>query len=123
MASKKEAVVQRNLKVLFYSTLGGMLITAALWFCLALFNESDHPLLHDIFSFTLLWPVAVCLHLSGPGPRIGPPAMNWHEGTPVQLVAAMIGLGLTWAFYAGVIALAVWLRRRRRAAIVTSITH
>ena len=41
-----------------------------------------------IVANVVLWPVHVCVYLSGPGPSIGPPEKQWHEWTPVQGLAA-----------------------------------
>jgi hypothetical protein len=61
----------------------------------------------------LFWPVAVCVHLSGPGASLGGSPERF-EATPVQIVAAILGIGLTWVFYSSLVFLIVWLRSRRR---------
>jgi len=64
----------------------------------------------------VLWPVTVCVNLTGPGPSIGPPEKNRHEATPVQFLAVVIGSGLSWFFYSSLGFVLLWLRRRRYAA-------
>jgi hypothetical protein len=68
----------------------------------------------------VLWPVTACLYLSGPGPNIGSPEKHWHEWTPVQDFAVVIGIGLSWVFYSSVVFLIIWLQHRRRALRKTS---
>lgn len=64
----------------------------------------------------VLWPVHVCVYLSGPGPSIGPPEKQWHEWTPVQDFAVAAGIGLSWMFYSTLTFVTVRLRGRQRAA-------
>jgi hypothetical protein len=64
----------------------------------------------------LLWPVAVCLYLVGPGPRIGPPDKNFHEWTPVHSLALMVGIGLSWVFYTGLVFAFMKSRSRHNAS-------
>jgi hypothetical protein len=49
-----------------------------------------------------LWPVAICLRLSGPGVNIGTPQKPFYEGTPLQLFASDVGVGLSWVFFMSV---------------------
>src|SRR5690348_8076124 len=51
----------------------------------------------------LFWPVALCENIVGPGPRIGPPGKQLMEGTPVQAVAAAIGVAFSWMFWSSVL--------------------
>lgn len=97
---------------------GGMLIAAVL-----LFASVDSPLLGagvdmpaSVVTATkvVLWPIAVCLYLSGPGPSIGPAEKHLHEWTPVQDFAVVAGIGLSWAFYSSIVFLLIWLRQKRR---------
>jgi hypothetical protein len=37
-----------------------------------------------------------------------------HGGTPVQILAAFIGIGLSWTFYSSVVFFILWLRRKWR---------
>jgi hypothetical protein len=64
-------------------------------------------------TYAALWPVAALVYLSGPGPNLGTPEKPIHEGTPVQLFAAAIGIGVTWIFYTSLMFLIFWLRHRR----------
>ena len=64
----------------------------------------------------VLWPVDLCVYLSGPGPSIGPPEKQWHEWTPVQDLAVAAGVGISWMFYSTLVFVAVWIRDRQRAA-------
>ena len=70
----------------------------------------------------LLWPIAVCLYLSGPGPNIGSPEKHLHEWTPVQDFAVITGIALSWVFYSSVVFLLIWLQQRRHALRGTSGT-
>lgn len=70
----------------------------------------------NIIAKILLWPITAFMHLAGPGPRIGPPEKNWHEGTPVHVFAFLLGVGFSFVFYS-VIAFVVLHRRSvRRSA-------
>jgi len=64
----------------------------------------------------VLWPVTICLYLSGPGANIGPPEKHQHEWTPVQDLAVVTGVGRSWIFCSSLTFVAVRLRRRRPAA-------
>jgi hypothetical protein len=64
----------------------------------------------------VLWPIAVCLYLAGPGPNIGPAEKHLHEWTPVQDFAVVAGIGLSWAFYSSIVFLLIWLWQKRRLA-------
>ena len=97
-------------KWLLISVVGGVVITATL-----LFSENvmlEVPPSVEAVARVVLWPVAVCEYLVGPGPNIGPPEKHQHEATPVQFLAAVIGIGLSWMFYSSV--LFVILRSRHR---------
>ena len=97
-----------------------MLIAAIL-----LFAEVDIPLLGVGVDMpasvvtaakVVLWPIAVCLYLSGPGPSIGPAEKHLHEWTPVQDFAVLVGVGLSWTFYSSIVFLGIRLRHKRRLA-------
>jgi hypothetical protein len=60
-------------------------------------------------AWIVLWPVAVCQNITGPGPRLG---QHGHEGTPVQLVASIVGVGMAWAVYSSIFFFVVSFRRR-----------
>jgi hypothetical protein len=63
----------------------------------------------------VLWPIAVCLYLSGPGPNIGSAEKHLQEWTPVQDFAVVAGIGLSWVFYSSIVFLLIWLQHKRRA--------
>ena len=81
----------------------------------------DNPVV-DRAVDVVFWPMAVCVYLSGPGVPIGPPEKHMYEGTPVQIVAAFLGVGVIWFFYSSLGFLIFWLRRRRRAIRTTTPT-
>jgi hypothetical protein len=62
----------------------------------------------DQIAWIVLWPVVLCLKITGQGPRLGP---HGHEGTPVQLVAAIIGVVVAWGVYSSIVFLAGSIRR------------
>lgn len=57
------------------------------------------------FWFAILWQVNLMLWLAGPGPVIGYGANGapLHEGTPVHMVAAFLGLAIGAIVYAALI--------------------
>jgi len=59
-----------------------------------------------------LWPIWVCERLVGPGPRLG----GGHEGTPVQVLAAFIGIALAWCFYSVLFLFILEMRKRNRSS-------
>ena len=98
------------------SVVGGVLITVAL----TVFTDNwvvDIPDSVAAIAKIVFWPVAVCLYFSGPGPSMGPPERHLREGTPVQFIAVMIGLGLSWVFYSSLVFFIWRLWRRCRAAV------
>jgi len=102
-------------KWLLVSVVGGLLIAVALFFSDTLFDAvADVPAPLGAAANVVLWPVAVCVHLSGPGPNIGTPQKPFHEWTPVQDFAVVIGIGLSWVFYSSIVFLLIWLRQKRR---------
>src|SRR6266404_3531068 len=82
---------------LLISLVSGFLIAAAL---IAVVDIFEPP---EIVTKVLLWPVTACVYLVGPGPNIGPPGKHMHEGTPVHVLAAMVGYGLSWIFYSSLV--------------------
>jgi len=68
------------------------------------------PTIHP-FIRTVLWPYGLLMSLAGRGPNIGSPEQPLYEGTPVHLLAAVVGLMLSWLFYSVAIG-ALWWRRR-----------
>lgn len=101
---------------LLVSVGGGLLLTLLL---LAFADRwvADVPGPVLVIAKIVLWPVVVCIELSGPGPSIGPPEKHGHEGTPVQFLAAGIGVGFSWGFYTSLGFLVLWLRRRGRSSL------
>jgi hypothetical protein len=107
-------------KWLIFSLGGGVLITAVLLaFPGALPDTMPAPL--DPSAAVVLWPVTVCELLVGPGPTIGPPNHHLHEGTPLNMLAAVLGLGLSWMFYSSLVLVATgaWHRRQLSEAATT----
>ena len=75
----------------------------------------DRPsALRDRVIEIVFWPIAVCVYLSGHGAPIGPPEKHMYEATPVQVLAALIGIALSWIFYSSLVFFVVWFRKRRR---------
>jgi hypothetical protein len=74
-------------KWLLVSVAGGVLIAAVL-----LFVSVNTPIGVGVgvpgslgaVAKVVLWPIAVCLYLSSPGPNIGSAEKHLHEWTPVQ---------------------------------------
>jgi hypothetical protein len=99
---------------LLVSVGGGVLITVLL-FAFAEGWVVDVPGPVAVIAKVVFWPVVVCVNLSGPGPSIGPPEKHLHEGTPVQFLAAVIGVGVSWGFYSSVGFLVFRLWRRPRS--------
>jgi hypothetical protein len=62
----------------------------------------------------VLWPIAVCLYLLGPGPNLGPAEKHLHEWTPVQDFAVVAGVGISWALYSSIVFMLIWFRHKRR---------
>jgi hypothetical protein len=78
------------------SITAGVLITGAL--CIVLLPiPQDDPL--NIITKILLWPITALMHMAGPGPGIGPPEKHLHEGTPVHVLAFLLGTGFSCIFY------------------------
>ena len=97
-------------------SVGGAALVTVLLFVFADNWAPDVPGPVASVATIVLWPVTVCVNLTGPGPSIGPPEKHWQEGTPVQFLAVVIGMGLSWLFYSSLGYLLVWLWRRRHPA-------
>jgi hypothetical protein len=110
-------LVRLTKKWLLISVGGGFLLTATLFALpdsfVLIAGTKPHPVFDAVMQ-ALFWPVALCVYLSGPGPDIGQPGRHMHEATPVQIFAALIGIGLSWTFYSSLIFFVLWLRRKRR---------
>jgi hypothetical protein len=102
-------------KWLLVSVCGAVLVTVLL-FVFAGSWVADVPGPVAFVARIVLWPVAICVNLTGPGPSIGPPEKHWHEATPVQFLAVVVGVGLSWLFYSSLGFLLLWLWRRRHPA-------
>ena len=106
-------------KWLITSLGGGALLIAGLLAApdsvLFLGEDKPHPVADKVVQ-AVFWPIAVCTYLSGPGVPIGPPEKHMYEATPIQVVAALVGIGLSWAFYSSLAFLIFWLWRRRRVS-------
>jgi len=106
-------------KWLLVSVGGGLILSAVFIFApdswtdplLNLMDTSD-PVAVEALQ-VVFWPVSVCVHLSGPGAPIGPPEKHMYEGTPVQMVAALLGIALSWTFYSSLVFLVLWWRKER----------
>jgi hypothetical protein len=111
-------------KWLLVSVGGGIVVTAALSMLPERLVDAPEDKPHPALDKTLeiiLWPIAACVYLSGHGAPIGPPEKQTYEATPVQVIAAFVGIGLSWVFYSSLLFLVLWGRRHRRGrTIVTS---
>jgi hypothetical protein len=56
----------------------------------------------------LAWPLVLVDSWVGPGLNIGTAEEPIYEGTPVRLLALVIGIVLTWLFYILLARLALW---------------
>jgi hypothetical protein len=91
----------------------GIAITVAL--CIVFLPTWDnYPL--NIPAKVLLWPITAFMQLAGAGPRIGPPEKNMHEGTPIHVLAFILGLGFSCIFYSALSFVILRWRTNRRAA-------
>ena len=66
----------------------------------------------NVLMSLVFWPVALCEHLVGPGPSIGLLSRHLHEGTPVHILAAVIGVAFAWMFWSSMIFLLIWAKIR-----------
>ncbi len=104
-------------KWLVISLGGGVLVTIALSTLPDRLIDApdDKPdSLRDRGVEVVFWPIPVCVYLSGHGAPIGPPEKHMYEATPVQVIAAFIGIGFSWVFYSSLVFLIVWIRKYRR---------
>lgn len=91
----------------------GVALTVAL--CIVFLPIWEDPPI-NIIAKILLWPITAFMHLAGPGPRIGPPEKNLHEGTPVHVFAFLLGFGFSCIFYSVIAFLVLRRRAIRRSA-------
>jgi len=70
----------------------------------------------SVIAKILLWPITAFMHLARPGPRIGPPEKNLHEGTPVHVLAFLLGCVSSSLFYSVIAFLLLRRRGVRRTA-------
>jgi hypothetical protein len=54
------------------------------------------------------WPLVLLDIWVGSGPNIGTPQKPVVEGTPVHLVALIVGIALTWLYYVLLARVVVW---------------
>jgi len=102
---------------LMFSIGGGVLLAATLLvFPEALFVSFPRSL--DVLTTVVFWPVAVCEHFVGPGAAIGSPSQHLHEGTPLQLLAAVVGVALSWIFWSSLAFSLIAYRSRRNAPVI-----
>jgi hypothetical protein len=71
-----------------------------------------HPIVVKVPE-AVFWPIGVCVYLSGPGTPVGPPERHMYEGTPVQIIAGLVGIGFSWVFYSSLVFLIIWIRKYR----------
>jgi len=103
-------------KWLLISLGGGLLVTFALSTLPERLIDAPENKLHPILDKALeivFWPMAVCVHLSGPGAPIGPREKHMYEATPVQVLATFVGIGLSWVFYSSLVFVIIWIRKHR----------
>ena|SRR6266849_4493045 len=104
-------------KWLLVSLGGGVLVIVALFTLperlIDSAEDKPHPAVDKAVE-VVFWPIAVCVYLSGRGAPIGQPEKHMYEATPVQVIAAFVGIGLSWVFYSSLVFLIVWIRRYRR---------
>ena len=98
---------------LLVSACGAVLVTVLLFAFTDNWVGPDLPAPIASLVKIVLWPVTVLVSFTGSGPSIGPPEKHWHEGTPVQFLAVVTGIGLSWFFYSSLAFLVLWLRRAR----------
>lgn len=103
-------------KWLLVSVCGAVLLAVLLLVCTGDW-VADVPDPVAFVAKIVLWPVAICVKLSGPDPSIGPPDKHWHEATPVQFLAVCVGFGLSWLFYSSLAFLALWRWRRQPLSV------
>ena len=100
---------------LLVSVCGAVLITVFLFAFAGGWLGPDVPAPLESLVRIVLWPVTVLVSLTGPGPSIGPPEKHWHEATPVQFLAVVVGIGFSWFFYSSLVFLWLLWRRRHRS--------
>jgi hypothetical protein len=104
-------------KWLLVSVGGGVLVTFTLFALpdtvLDAPESKTHPIVDKIVE-VVFWPIAACVYLSGPGAPIGPPEKHMYEGTPVQVIAALVGISFSWVFYSSLVFLIIWIRQYSR---------
>jgi predicted Na+-dependent transporter len=104
-------------KWLLVSVVGAVLIPAVFLFVLIdmpIGVGIGVPRSLEALAKVVLWPIALCLYLSGPGPNVGSAEKHLHEWTPVQDFALVAGIGLSWAFYSSIVFLLIWFQHKRR---------
>ena len=98
---------------LIVSVGGGALAAAAFLVFPTVLSPSFPPSLDQIIR-VIFWPVVLCEHVVGSGPSIGPPERHLHEGTPIQLLAAVVGINISWMFWSSLVFLVLRMRTKRR---------
>jgi hypothetical protein len=91
---------------------GGVLIAVVLLAFPDVLFLPVRPSLNALVS-VFLWPVFLCEFLAGPGPSIGPPSKHLHEGTPVHMLAAVVGVALSWMFWSSLIFFLIRAKNRQ----------
>lgn len=107
MKFAEEARMRLRTKLLTFSVGGGVLSGAVF----AMFPDVLDAL-PPILTTVVFWPVTICEYFVPLGPNIGSPSYPLHEGTPLNVLAAVVGVALSWIFWSG-LALTVIGRPRR----------
>ena len=102
---------------LIFSVGGGVLLAATLLVFPEVLFVSFPPSL-DVLTRVVFWPVAVSEHFVRPGPTIGPSSQHLHEGTPLHLLAAVVGVALSWIFWSSVAFSLIAYRSRRNTQVI-----
>ena len=110
---RNENGMRLRTKWIIFSAGGGVLVFALL----AVFPDALDAMPVDAFPLilaeVLLWPVIVCEYLVPMTPNIGSPSHPIHEATPLNIVAAMIGVALSWVFWSSLVVTVIGFRQRR----------
>ena len=96
-------------KLLTFSVGGGILFAALIAEFPNALNAIPLPIIAVVF-----WPVSICEYLVPLGPNIGSPSHPIHEGTPLNVVAAVVGYALSWMFWSGLVLTIITPRRQRK---------
>ncbi len=90
---------------------GGSVVIAVALLLLPALLFDEPPQYLGYLLLVICWPVIVCELLVGRGPSIGSPDAHMYEGTPVHILAAVIGIALSWMFWSSLVFFIVSVRR------------